>query len=93
MSENGEGYNTGKKFTLPPAVTALTNLTSVHTKGMCAKTKLSKTGNSKKYIFDKQIITKILLVYFSLCQFYGLWVRDAVPLQHLFVTMRGMNLK
>ena len=29
MSENGEIYTTGKNFTLPPAVTALTNLTSV----------------------------------------------------------------
>ena len=28
MSENGEIYTTGKKFTLPPAVTALTNSTS-----------------------------------------------------------------
>ena len=29
MSENGEIYTTGKNFTLPPAVTAWTNLTSV----------------------------------------------------------------
>ena len=29
MSENGEIYTTGKNFTLPPAVTALTNITSV----------------------------------------------------------------
>ena len=29
MSENGEIYTTGKKFTLPPAVTAWTNSTSV----------------------------------------------------------------
>ena len=29
MSENGEIYTAGKNFTLPPAVTALTNLTSV----------------------------------------------------------------
>ena len=28
MSENGEIYTAGKNFTLPPAVTALTNLTS-----------------------------------------------------------------
>ena len=28
MSENGEIYSVGKKFTLPPAVTAVTNLTS-----------------------------------------------------------------
>ena len=28
MSENGEIYTTGKKITLPPAVTTLTNLTS-----------------------------------------------------------------
>ena len=28
MSENGEIYTTGKNFTLPPAVTAWTNLTS-----------------------------------------------------------------
>ena len=28
MSENGEIYTAGKKFTLPPAVTALTNSTS-----------------------------------------------------------------
>ena len=29
MSENGEIYTAGKNFTLPPAVTALTNSTSV----------------------------------------------------------------
>ena len=29
MSENGEIYPAGKKFTLPPALTAQTNLTSV----------------------------------------------------------------
>ena len=30
MSENGEIYTADKNFTLPPAVTALTNSTSVH---------------------------------------------------------------
>ena len=29
MSENGEIYTAGKKFTLPPALTAWTNSTSV----------------------------------------------------------------
>ena len=29
MSENGEIYTAGKKFTLPPALTAMTNSTSV----------------------------------------------------------------
>ena len=29
MSENGEIYTAGKNFTLPPAVTAVTNITSV----------------------------------------------------------------
>ena len=29
MSEHGEIYTAGKNFTLPPAVTALTNITSV----------------------------------------------------------------
>ena len=29
MSENGEIYTAGKKSTLPPALTAVTNLTSV----------------------------------------------------------------
>ena len=29
MSENGEIYTAGKNFTLPPALTALTNSTSV----------------------------------------------------------------
>ena len=29
MSENGDIYTAGKNFTLPPAVTAWTNLTSV----------------------------------------------------------------
>ena len=28
MSENGDNYTAGKNFTLPPAVTALTNSTS-----------------------------------------------------------------
>ena len=31
MSENGEIYTAGKKFTLPPAVTAWTNLTAAVT--------------------------------------------------------------
>ena len=31
MSENGEIYTAGKNFTLPPAVTAVTNSTSVAT--------------------------------------------------------------
>ena len=31
MSENGEIYTAGKNFTLPPAVTAWTNSTSVKT--------------------------------------------------------------
>ena len=39
MSENGDIYITGKNFTLPPAVTALTNFTSVPT---------SWNGNTKK---------------------------------------------
>ena len=30
MSENGEIYTAGKNFTLPPALTALTNSTSGH---------------------------------------------------------------
>ena len=30
MSENGEIYTAGKNFTLPPAQTAWTNLTSEH---------------------------------------------------------------
>ena len=30
MSENGEIYTGGKNFTLPPALTALTNSTSGH---------------------------------------------------------------
>ena len=32
MSENIEIYTAGKNFTLPPAVTAVTNLTSVYIK-------------------------------------------------------------
>jgi len=32
MSENGEIYTAGKNFTLPPALTALTNSTSGNTK-------------------------------------------------------------
>ena len=32
MSENGEIYTAGKHFSLPPAVTALTNLTSADIK-------------------------------------------------------------
>ena len=30
MSENGKIYTAGKNFTLPPARTAVTNLTSAH---------------------------------------------------------------
>ena len=33
MSEDGEIYTAGKNFTLPPAVTALTNLTSAYHPG------------------------------------------------------------
>ena len=33
MSENGEIYTAGKNFTLPPALTALTNSNSDRTKG------------------------------------------------------------
>ena len=32
MSENGEIYTTGKNFTLPPAVTGVTNIISAVTK-------------------------------------------------------------
>ena len=35
MSENGEIYTAGKNFTLPPALTALTNSTSVQTRLHC----------------------------------------------------------
>ena len=34
MSENGEIYTAGKNFTLPPALTALTNSTSGHMKNV-----------------------------------------------------------
>ena len=37
MSENGEIYIAGKKFTLPPAVTAWTNLTSVSITNECVE--------------------------------------------------------
>ena len=35
MSENGEIYTAGKNFTLPPALTALTNSTSVCALAVC----------------------------------------------------------
>ena len=44
MSENGEIYTAGKNFTLPPALTALTNFTSVFT-----VLKLSSKTQRQKY--------------------------------------------
>ena len=38
MSGNGEIYTTGKKFTLPPALTAVTNLTSDYATHIAAST-------------------------------------------------------
>ena len=38
MSENGEIYTTGKKFTLPPALRAVTNLTSDYATHIAAST-------------------------------------------------------
>ena len=35
MSENGEIYTAAKNFTLPPAVTAVTNSTSENTHRVC----------------------------------------------------------
>ena len=45
MSENGEIYTAGKNFTLPPALTALTNSTSgsiIHKQMVAADVKLAK---------------------------------------------------
>ena len=47
MSENGEIYTAGKKFTLPPAVTAWTNLTSANpffNSGVKVKCKVLKSN-------------------------------------------------
>ena len=48
MSENGEIYTAGKNFTLPPALTALTNSTSesrLHTFSHSALDNLCTRGN------------------------------------------------
>ena len=49
MSENGEIYTAGKNFTLPPAVTALTNLTS---DWLCSVTKRRKMASTGVKRFD-----------------------------------------
>ena len=47
MSENGEIYTAGKNFTLPPAVTAWTNLTSAHSIKFYKISKLAKDAHNK----------------------------------------------
>ena len=49
MSENGEIYNAGKNFSLPPAVTALKNLTSaIMLMGLRKKNQLSLIKEQKE---------------------------------------------
>ena len=49
MSENGEIYTAGKNFTLPPAVTSLTNFTSGHRVGLGLKCYLDKCHLNPKH--------------------------------------------
>ena len=53
MSENGEIYTAGKNFTLPPALTALTNSTS------------AQSGDEKKYFEDPTITIFNILIIFT----------------------------
>ena len=48
MSENGEIYTAGKNFTLPPAVTAWTNLTS----GEYLSFSQTKSDSSKQHVWE-----------------------------------------
>ena len=42
MSENGEIYTAGRNFTLPPAVMAVTNLTSAAMRPFCDRAAASR---------------------------------------------------
>ena len=57
MSENGDIYVAGNNFTLPPAVTAVTNLTSAITEVHLTLTLLEV---SEKYCFSLLSIFKYL---------------------------------
>ena len=60
MSENGEIYTVGKKFTLPPAVTALTNFTSANVHffyfTFSSNAGSVKTGPKDEEEFEKEIV-------------------------------------
>ena len=57
MSENGEIYTAGKNFTLPPAVSALTNSTSaIHKLKLKYNFVISKCTNVKSLCFTTIIL-------------------------------------
>ena len=51
MSENGDIYTAGKNFTLPPAVTAWTNSTSVQLKCVLVTPVTVKCPNISSHVF------------------------------------------
>ena len=59
MSENGVIYTAGKNFTLPPAVTAVTNLTSAITEAHLTLTLLEV---SEQYCFSLLLVFKYLRI-------------------------------
>ena len=61
MSENGEIYTAGKNFTLPPALTALTNSTSgARLVAIDSKGKMMKLWERFKEL-DTKIVTSSLM--------------------------------
>ena len=60
MSENGEIYTNGKNFTLLPAVTALTNLTSV-SPGENSENPLHQMSNTLTGVLRVAIAPKMIL--------------------------------
>ena len=52
MSENEEIYTAGKNFTLPPALTALTNSTSAHSIYICQILSISNFLAEDQYYLE-----------------------------------------
>ena len=67
MSENGEIYTAGKNFTLPSAVTALTNSTSASSR--MTKGGLYQDGGAwgRKEVFSRNLLTFTHLLGVCLC--------------------------
>ena len=64
MSENGEIYTAGKTFTLPPAVMALTNLTSAPP--LPLPPPAGQAMAKYKGLFSEQVLPKSTYIFFFL---------------------------